>query len=73
MSRTFDPLRFDDTALSAEPVAVATRPASRVAAELLHDVDELTESVVRTIQTRLGSYTGRAVPRDDLWWSVRAT
>ncbi|HUG83683.1 MAG TPA: helix-turn-helix domain-containing protein, partial [Euzebya sp.] len=72
MTRPFDPARYPDTVVPRDPLAVADRPAARLAARLLQDMDAVTDQVVATIRQKLSRYTTGEVPRDDLWWSVRA-
>lgn len=54
-----------------EAISVAPRPASKLAARLLEDMDAISDEVVATIRGKLTRYTTGEVPRDDLWWSVR--
>lgn len=74
VTNSFDPSRFDDTRHEAGPPVVADRPASRLAAEMLRDLDAVVTTVTGRIRARLTSYAedvGGIVHRDDLWWSVR--
>lgn len=71
MSLPFDPGRYPDTTMPTDPVAIAERPAAKLAARLLDDMDGVTDEIVATIRGNLTRYTTGEVPRDDLWWSVR--
>ncbi len=72
VSRTFEPRRHPDTVIPSGPVDVAARPIALLAAKLLSGLDAITDEVVTTIRTQLSGYVSGEVPRDDLWWSVRA-
>lgn len=73
VSATFDPRHHPDTVITAAPMQVADRPTARLAAALVADLDQVCDGVVATIRERLDGYDAADVPRDDLWWSVRAT